>query len=188
MAKSIKTSTWINNAYSYFFYGLVRGLKPRICVELGTYAGFSAYFIALALKDNNFGALDCYDLWESYEFNKVPKKMAENNLHGLPVNLIQEDGYTAFANYEDNTVDLLNVDLSNDGSTYLSILDQWYPILKKGSLVLMEGGTSERDNIEWMLRYNKMPICRALDNEEIKGRYHFNVIPDFPGLTILEKK
>lgn len=188
MAKNIKTSTWINKAYSYFFYGIVRGLKPKLSVELGTYAGFSAYYIASALKDNGFGSLHCYDLWEKYKYNKVPKQMADNNLSGLPVRLFQEDGYTAFANYPPDSVDLLNVDLSNDGSTYLQILDSWYSRLTPGAVVLMEGGTPDRDNVEWMLRYDKQPICRALENRNITNKYRFNTLPEFPGMTVLSKR
>ena len=32
------------------------------------------------LSENGKGTLDCYDLWEKYEFNTVSKTVAEKNL------------------------------------------------------------------------------------------------------------
>lgn len=42
-------------------YALVRALKPRLCVEFGTWHGCSASHIAAALKANGAGKLFCVD-------------------------------------------------------------------------------------------------------------------------------
>lgn len=186
-AKSIRTSSWDKHDYSLLFYGLVRGQRPSICVELGTYAGYSAFQIGTALKHNGFGVLHCYDLWESYPFNKVPMRVAEDNLKDLPVDLHKEDAFNAHSHYQPMSVDLLNVDVSNDGDTYLKILLDWYPLLSPLAYVLLEGGSPERDQVEWMIKYNKKPILSALRNYQITSRYEINVLPYFPGLTILKK-
>jgi len=183
----IKTSSWDKHDYSLLFYGLVRGQRPSICVELGTYAGYSAYQIGTALKHNGFGVLYCYDLWEYYPFNKVPKKVAEDNLKGLPVNLCQEDAFGAYKHFGYMSVDLLNVDVSNDGDTYMKVLLEWYPYLSPLAYVLLEGGIKERDEVGWMKKYNKKPIVSALNNYQITKRYEINVLPYFPGLSILKK-
>lgn len=41
----------------YFLYSLVRMLKPKICVETGTWTGYGASYIGQALKDNGGGML-----------------------------------------------------------------------------------------------------------------------------------
>jgi predicted O-methyltransferase YrrM len=186
--KEIKTSSWINGKHELFFYGLVRGLKPKVCVELGTYAGFSAYWMALALKDNGFGYIDCYDMWDKYEFNHVSKKEADKNLKGLPVNLFQIDAKDAPVFYKKGMVDLLYVDISNSGEIYRDILTRWYHLISKNGLIVMEGGTKERDNVDWMKKYKKEKIQKVLGDKNINSLYRFNIISFFPGLTILEKK
>jgi len=186
---NIITTSWTNPYYSLFFYNLVKEMHPDLCVELGTLAGYSAYCISSALKKNGHGHLECWDLWENYKYNHVPLRTAENNLKGLPVILYNSDAFKAHENYRNGSVDLLMVDLSNDGDTYSRILHDWYPKLSEHSKVLMEGGTEERDNIKWMKDYNKRPILDAIMNDEfILSHYNNTVLVPFPGLTVFEKK
>lgn len=42
-------------------YGLIRSMKPQVVVEVGTYRGFSASWMAQALKENGSGHLYCID-------------------------------------------------------------------------------------------------------------------------------
>lgn len=42
-------------------YGLIRSMKPKVVVEVGTYRGFSASWMAQALKENGSGHLYCID-------------------------------------------------------------------------------------------------------------------------------
>lgn len=42
-------------------YGLIRSMKPKVVVEVGTYRGFSASWMAQALKENGAGHLYCID-------------------------------------------------------------------------------------------------------------------------------
>jgi predicted O-methyltransferase YrrM len=46
---------------SYLLYGLVRSMKPEICVEIGSARGRSACFIGMALKENGRGKLFAID-------------------------------------------------------------------------------------------------------------------------------
>lgn len=191
--KQILSNAWKTVNYGFLFYGIIRGLRPDVCVELGTYAGFSAYWFGLALKHNGKGHLDCYDLWEQYLFNHVEKVVAEKNLEGLPVRLYQEDAVNAYKKYGANSVDFLMIDLSNTGDIYRDYLYNWYHKLSPNAIVLMEGGTIERDNVEWMKKFEKPSIQRAFDEDLVKNSYllsHYDyvVISLFPGLTMFTKK
>lgn len=42
-------------------YGLIRSMKPAVCVEVGTYLGFGAAWMAKALQENGSGHLYCID-------------------------------------------------------------------------------------------------------------------------------
>lgn len=187
--KHINSTSWSNGEYDLFFYGLVRGLRPKLVVELGTYAGYSAYCMASALKDNGFGRLDCYDLWENYPFNHVFIKEAKENLKGLPVNLNQEDAFLAHFHYKPFSIDLLMVDISNNGDTFKRILQTWEKVVSPNGIIMFEGGTEERDQVEWMKKYEKPSIVETLrEDKYINDKYNWSVIDCFPGLTIFTKK
>lgn len=45
-------------------YGLIKMLKPAVVVEVGTYLGYGACYMAKALQENNAGHLHCIDSWK----------------------------------------------------------------------------------------------------------------------------
>lgn len=45
----------------YFLYGLVRAIKPNVCLEIGTHKGTATWYIANALEHNNKGYLVTVD-------------------------------------------------------------------------------------------------------------------------------
>ena len=42
-------------------YALIRSLKPLVVVEVGTYRGYAAAWMARALQENGIGMLYCID-------------------------------------------------------------------------------------------------------------------------------
>jgi predicted O-methyltransferase YrrM len=52
-------------------YGLVRSMKPDVCVEIGSALGASASYIGMALKENGRGTLYAIDPHEPTEWNDV---------------------------------------------------------------------------------------------------------------------
>lgn len=64
-------------------HGLVRSLKPAVIVEVGSYRGFSACWMARGLQENNTGHLFCIDnfsLTEHVERYGDPEAHWEENL------------------------------------------------------------------------------------------------------------
>ena len=47
--------------------------------------------------------------------------------------------------------------------------------------MIMEGGSEQRDNVEWMIKYNKPQI------QPVIKKYGLNVIGTFPSITIIKK-
>jgi len=57
-------------------YWLIRGSKPKICVEIGTHRGSTALYLAHALYDNGLGKLitcDPYDYGQDDTFKQIPE-------------------------------------------------------------------------------------------------------------------
>ena len=180
-------SSYEKNHYGNFFYSLVRIYQPEIVVELGTKAGFSAYHIARALLANRKGRLDCYDLWEKYEFNPIPQSIARKNLKEFK-DIIQfnlRDAVGVDKLYK--RVDILHVDLNNEGTILEEIVPFW--IDKTLQLIIIEGGSMERDQASWMIKYKKMPIAKWLEDfASSRGDIEYITINPFPSLTIIRKK
>ena len=180
-------SSYEKSNYGEFFYGLMRLYQPKKVVELGTKAGYSAYHIARGFKANGKGTLDCYDLWEKYQFKSVPQSVAQENLKEFS-NILQLELRNAIGvDKKYKTVDILHVDLSNEGGILKKIIPHW--IDKVSQMIIAEGGSKERDQVEWMIKYKKMPIAKWLaDFARKRSDIEYITIEPFPSVTIIRKK
>jgi len=171
-------SSYEENNYGHLFYSLVRIHRPEKIVELGTKAGYSAYHMAIGLRDNHFGTLDCYDLWEKYPYHSCPLAEAIDNLEEFKdiVKLSRLDAKFVEKMYD--SINLLHIDLSNDGNILEEILIPW---INKAKLIILEGGSKERDNVEWMKKHNKKPIKEWLKEQD----FDYFTIEPFPSITLI---
>lgn len=180
-------SSYEKNNFGELFYSIIRVYKPLKVIELGTKAGYSAYHMARGLKNNGRGSLDCYDLWENYEFNSVPLSVAEDNLKEYKniVSFYLRDAVGVDKKYKG--VDVLHIDLSNEGGILEKIVPLW--IDKVRQLIIIEGGSKERDKIEWMIKFKKKPITKWLKDFSYKrGEIEYFTIEPFPSITLIRKK
>ncbi len=67
-AESIKFSSGLGDSAN-LLYGLVRSMKPAICVEIGSARGKSACYIGMALKENGRGKLYAIDPHRPTDWN-----------------------------------------------------------------------------------------------------------------------
>jgi len=180
-------SSYEKNNYGGFFYSLIRVYQPEKVVELGTKAGYSAYHLARGLKANKRGSLDCYDLWEKYEFNSVSKSVAEENLKEFKDIIRLELGEAIGVDKAYKTIDILHVDVSNEGGILEKIVPRW--IDKTRQFIIIEGGSAERDKVEWMIKFKKAPIKKWLEDfSRQRGDIEYQTIEPFPSVTIIRKK
>lgn len=173
-------SSYRENNIGETLYNKVLELKPNIIVEFGCLYGYSTIAMAMALKQLGQGKIKCYDLWEDYQYKHSTIQQTIENVKKYSldeyVEFIQMDYYQWLLNPE--PFDLMHLDISNTGDTILKT----YNALSKGSVVMFEGGSEERDNIEWMLRYNSTPI------NSVKNITNYEVInSNFPSLSIFKK-
>lgn len=180
-------SSYEENNYGELFYALMRIYKPAIVIELGTKAGYSAYHIARGLKANGKGHLYCYDLWEKYPYRSVPKSVAEKNLKKFKdiVSLTLRD--TIGVEKKHKIVDILHIDISNDGEKLEKTVPAW--IDKVRQLIIIEGSSDERDKLDWMIKYKKIPIKKWLEEfSRRQSHIEYLTIKPFPSITIIKKK
>jgi hypothetical protein len=171
--------------YGSLLYALIRVLKPLRAVELGVFQGYSLLSAAAALRDNGAGAISGYDLFEAYPYRHAQRDQVSRQIlaSGLKrwATVHQDDAAGVHERWD--TVDYLHVDLSNDGDTYRRVFAQWSGKVRQ--VILLEGGSRERDNVEWMHNYGKLAILPAIvDLRHAHPGWSFTVLQPFPSWTI----
>ena len=189
-------STWYSsyeeNNYGDLFYSLIRIYQPEKVVELGTKTGYSAYHMARGLEDNDKGTLDCYDLWENYLENEgidfMHKSVAKHNLEEFKhiVSLTKRDAVGVDKLYD--MVDILHIDLDNGEPGILDmVIPAW--IDKTRQIIIIEGGSAERDKIDLDLSYKKMPVGQWINKFGAKeADYLKKLVPKQDSKTGRERK
>lgn len=169
-------STYKGNNLGRTIYDYIIEKNPFIVFEIGAYLGHSAVCIAQALKDltgkdQRDRLLYCFDLWNPKKYKQSEREIFQENIVKyevddiiIPIQL-SLDGALSFVNIKPNVV---HIDISNTGDIIRKVYDR-----KICPNVIFEGGTTERDNIPWMKK-----------EEKIVGSCPYRVLNDnFPGLS-----
>jgi len=183
-------SSYQKNNYGEVFSFIVDAFKPVNCVELGVLNGYSAFHIGAQLRKIGRGRLQVYDLFEDYPYRHSSEADVRELFKNCDnVEIFKRDAFTVADLYQDRTVDFIHVDLSNTGDIVRKIMEQWDQKMVQGGVVLFEGGSEERDCMEWMNKYSKEPIKPEVENNPIiRANYIFGTYLKFPSLTMLLKK
>jgi hypothetical protein len=178
-------SSYATRGYGSLFYALIRVLKPLCAIEIGLFEGFSLLSAGAALRDNGAGRISGYDLFDRYPYrhadrDQLARRIAQSDLESW-VTIEDSDAADVAARW--TAVDYLHVDVSNTGDTFRQVFSQWSGKVRQ--VILLEGGSGERDNVAWMRQYGKSAIAPAIADlrREYPG-WSFSVLEPFPSLTI----
>ncbi len=191
-------SSYVKNNFGPIFRNTVISLRPAVCVELGVLNGYSTAWMGLGLKHNHRfhhheGHLDAYDLWGDYPYNHGDKEEVEKLLAEYEINqyvsLHHKDATEVHPLYEDMSIDLLHIDISNTGDIFDFMVEKWHPKLRMMGVLLFEGGSTERDSIKWMVDAKALPIKYAIEkNVIINSFYQYGTYNKFPSMSVFIKK
>ena len=175
-------SSYRENNLGKTLYDYVIQNQPKLIIEFGTLYGYSAACMAMALDElNNGGKIICYDLWEKYPYKHSVIHKTKQNLEKYNVANYVEFKELDFKEWVPEDFDLLHLDISNDGTTIVDLSVKCFSQLKQGKHILFEGGTIERDGVEWMVKYKKQPI------NSIRSLIQYETISDkFPSISKLK--
>ena len=99
------------------------------------------------------------------------------------------DFYKGFENYEDGTIDILHIDIANNGDVYQFGVENYLNKLSVCGIMILEGGSSARDNVSWMTKYGKRPIRDFLDKlKSENSEVRVDVVDVFPSMTLISRK
>jgi predicted O-methyltransferase YrrM len=171
-------SSYRANDLGKTLYDLVIKYKPKKVIEYGTLNGYSAVAIAMALEENGQGKLYSYDLWGKYEYKHTSMDVAWKNVkkYGLSHRVVLQ--YGDFWRMRPQKCDMVHFDLSNDGLKVQKAISKLKEI---SPVIVFEGGSIERDNVEWMKTYKRLPINDC-------GVKYKALNPLFPSISQYEKE
>jgi len=154
-------------------------LNPKHIVEVGILEGFSLkHFADSSCKDT---VIQAYDIFEEFNGNhaKKDKLMEQFESYGN-VSINYGDFYEVYKHIND--VDIIHIDIANNGDVFEFAIKNYVPKLSDRGIMIMEGGSEERDNVEWMIKYNKPKIQLVIK------KYGLKVIGIFPSITLINNK
>lgn len=174
-------SSYKANNIGKTLYELVIQIKPLKIVEFGTLNGYSAISMAMALHElDNGGKIVCYDLWESYKYKHSTIEKTKQNIKNYSLTNFIELRQMNIWDWPVEDFDLLHLDVSNDGKIISDIYYKLFDKIKSKSVVIFEGGSEERDRVEWMVKHNKTPI------NSIKPKIEYTILNNnFPSISKL---
>lgn len=174
------SSSYKENNLGHILYDTVIKYQPYKIIEFGCLYGYSTICMALALKNIGKGKIYCYDIWEDYQYKHSTFHQTKNNVIKYKVEDYVEFKKINFYDWLTNpeSFDLMHLDISNTGD----IIEKLYDVLSPCERVIFEGGSIERDNVEWMKKYNATSI------NSIKQKVKYQVINNnFPSISIFTK-
>jgi predicted O-methyltransferase YrrM len=178
-------SSYKENNYGKLFTALVEIHQPELVVECGVLSGYSlsAMMDADLRKPCRFIGVD---LFEGYPYKHCKYEEMKKFFHFTEVELRKKEAVQAAEDFEDESVDILHIDLSNNGNILDDMFDAWTQKIKKGGLVIFEGGSPERDKVEWMEKYGRSPIRHCKGFLSYRGFEYVTLLP-YPSLTICRR-
>ena len=172
-------SSYINSVeYKDIFDTILYLNKPKNILEIGILDGYS---LELFAKYNNETKIKAYDIFEEFNGNHAKKnKLIEEFSEYSNVEINYGDFYELHKKID--SYDIIHIDIANNGDVFNYAIENYLPKLSEKGVMILEGGSEERDDVEWMIKYNKPKINPVIQ------KYNLKVLGTFPSITIVKNK
>jgi len=140
----LESSAW--SGHYFFAYDLVRNVKPKVIVELGTHKGNSLFSMAQAIKDGRLETkLHGIDTWEGdqqagyygedvyNQYQNISKKYYKD-VNIVPHKMLFDNAVKEFKN---NSIDILHIDGLHTYEAVKHDFETWLPKVKKDTGIIM---------------------------------------------------
>lgn len=169
-------------SYGNLFSTLAWQLKPKKIVEFGILEGYSLRAFVSAVPRTT--EIYAHDIFENFVGNAAKRDIYTQFADAPNVFISEGDFYKKHTDYQDGSIDIIHIDIANDGAVYEFAFEKYLSKLVKGGVLLLEGGSAERDDVYWMKKYGKVPIVETLKKY---ASLDYVVLTPFPSLTIVRK-
>jgi predicted O-methyltransferase YrrM len=179
MNSSYKNSLTYKDIISYITWDI----SPTAIVEIGILDGYSLdTFVNSA--DNNC-KIHAYDIFDEFIGNAADKDKLQHRFNEHEnVNIEYGDFFKLNDKIRDDSIDILHIDIANNGDIYEYVFQNYVQKIKKGGVIILEGGSNDRDRVEWMNKYNKPMIQPVL--EKYKNDFKIKTTGSIPSITVIK--
>tara|TARA_Y200000002_G_scaffold280966_1_gene235045 strand:- start:594 stop:1136 length:543 start_codon:yes stop_codon:yes gene_type:complete len=154
-------------------------LNPKKIVEVGILEGYSLKCFAESSNSNTI--IQAYDIFDKFNGNHAKKDELISKFEKYNnVTINYGDFYELHKGI--SNIDIIHIDIANNGDVFEYAIKNYLPKLSENGIMIMEGGSEQRDNIEWMIKYNKPKI------QPVVKKYGLKVVGTFPSITIIKKE
>ena len=176
---------------AWLLYGLVRSMKPEVCVEIGSARGKSSCYIGLALKRNHRGKLYAIDPHTQTDWNDVESvdtlSIFKKNLRKARVvdcvEIVRKTSGEAVAGWSAR-IDMLFIDGDHSYGGVKADWDRFLPFMNPFGVVVFHDTLWDiRPEPEW--QRDDMGVPRFVDDLRIAGYQVLTIDKDF-GVTLVQ--
>ena len=156
--------------------------QPKKILEFGILDGYSLLAMTEIVPPTT--SVTAYDIFDDFNGNHANEteinEMFKNyeNVQIKKGNFWYSNVFIKWREY-----DIIHIDIANDGSVYNFAFETITPQMNPNCVLLLEGGSKERDQVEWMTKYHKTPIQSVI--KKFKNKFKIYTINSFPSLTIV---
>lgn len=136
-----QTSAWLGHIP--FAFDLVKNIKPKLLVELGTHYGSSYFAFCQAIKQNGLETISyAIDTWtgdkhSGFYGNKVYEEVVLRNKEYEQFSALIKDTFdNASKQFSSNSIDLLHIDGLHTYEAVKHDFETWFPKVKSGGIIL----------------------------------------------------
>tara|TARA_B100000073_G_scaffold334304_1_gene326708 strand:+ start:4068 stop:4634 length:567 start_codon:yes stop_codon:yes gene_type:complete len=162
--------------------------NKKLIVEFGILDGFSLSHLLDSSASDTSCQVKAFDIFEDFVGNGANYDSVVERFRGegSRCEVAKADFYKSVDLFENGSIDILHIDIANDGDVYDFAFKEYARKVKSGGVMMLEGGGSERDEVEWMNKYNKRKIGTVLRDWVTKGSPGLiHVVEKFPSMTIV---
>ena len=169
--------------YGELLTAITLSQRPKSIIEIGILDGYSLQEFINSTNANKT-QIRAYDIFDEFNGNHAKEmELKERFKNNLNVAINYGDFYELYKTIND-PVDIIHIDIANNGDTYEFAIQHYLPKLSQSGIMLLEGGSKERDEIEWMNKYNKPKIAPLLQKYS-NGDYMIKTFGTHPSLTMI---
>lgn len=156
--------------HTWFAYDLIRNVKPKCIVELGTHYGVSFFSMCQAVKDSKIDCvLHAVDTWEGDPQAKVGyetkdfvfdglKKEINLNFKSLKIDLHRKKFDEALCEFKDDSIDILHIDGFHSYEAVKYDFETWIPKVKENGIVLFHDICVKKEGFGVHILWNELKI------------------------------
>ena len=182
-------SSYKNNDINYgdLIEAITITIKPKIIIEIGILDGYSLTRFINATNQTTT-KIFAYDIFDKFNGNHSNEDELKLRFKDYPqVEIGYGDFYELHKNLINNSIDIIHIDIANNGDIYEYAIQNYLSKITSSGIMILEGGSKIRDEVEWMNKYNKPKINPIIEKYSNDYSIHYSIknIGNHPSITLI---